>query len=143
MGHTQLISLYVHVYLLSWKWLCNDIVVMQQNWVCHWDCKISVTSNNIFDFVISESCDGGVSYAHDMWLLILLILCLFFAIVSNLLIPMKKCNPKLYSLAVLWGFVRGGGAQKTQKPPPLQQWQRTHPSNAATISFVTGLYLLQ
>ncbi len=29
-----------------------------------------VTSNNIFHFFISESCDGGVSYAHNTWLLI-------------------------------------------------------------------------
>ncbi len=50
----------------------------------------SLTLDNIFDFVVSESCDGGVSYSNDKWLLILLFLFFTFAIDWNLLIPMKK-----------------------------------------------------
>ncbi len=46
--------------------------------------------DDIFDFVISESRDRGVLYAHETWLLISLILFFIFAIILNLLIPTKK-----------------------------------------------------
>ncbi len=41
--------------------------------------------DNIFDFVLSESCDWGVSYAHNMQLLNFLMLFNFFVIVLKLL----------------------------------------------------------
>ncbi len=52
---------------------------------CHnkMDLLFNVTSNDIFHFAISESCDGGVLYTHNKWLLILLILFFIFAIFSN------------------------------------------------------------
>ncbi len=59
-----------------------------------------------FDIVVSESHDRGVSYAHNMWLSILLFYFCIFLIVSNLLIPMKNFyHNHLSSLLVL---KRGG-----------------------------------
>ncbi len=94
----------------------------------------SLTSNDIFHFVVSESHDGGVWYAHNMWLLILLILFFIFAIFSNKLIPTKYTyhdSLLLQSCEDLWE----GGATKIS---PWQQWQWTYLSIAGTIYFLTG-----
>ncbi len=74
---------------LSWKWQFNDIVMMQQNRFVIKITKKSVMFNNIFYFVISESCDWGVLYTHNMWLLILVFI-FYFVTVSNLLILIKQ-----------------------------------------------------
>ncbi len=72
--------------MLSW---CNKMGLLLNS-------PKSVTFDNIFDFVISESCDGVVSYSHNTWVLILLIIFFIFAIVSKLLIPTKNTyhNPQ-------------------------------------------------
>ncbi len=72
---------------------CNDIVseLISLVWnndkmMFSWHNK-SVNFNGIVNFYLCDSNDGGVSHAHNMWLLILLFI---FAIVVNILISTKK-----------------------------------------------------
>ncbi len=58
------------VMMLSW---CNILVLS-------WNSPKSVTFDNIYDFVVSESFDGGVLYTQDTWLLIFLFIYIYFAI---------------------------------------------------------------
>ncbi len=74
---------------LSWKWQCNDIIMSQQN-----DFLIKITKKcevgQHFSFFVSESYDGCVSFAHNMWLLILLIYFYFCNIFKFWLIATTK-----------------------------------------------------
>ncbi len=65
----------------------------------------SVTVDDVFDFVVSESYHRGVLYAHDTWLLILLIIIFFDSyklINSNKKIMNITLNHHS-SLTVFWG----------------------------------------
>ncbi len=101
--------------------------VMMSSW-CHkmslpLHSQKSVMSNDIFVFIVSESCDGDVSYTHYMWLLILLFLFFTLAIVLNF----SNVNKKYQSTTSLWLQSCEEETPK-QKQPPFLQWQWMQPS---------------
>ncbi len=62
-----------------------------------WNSQKSVMLDDIFDFDVYESPDGGVLYAHNMWLINLCFIYIIYfiiAIVLNLLIPTKIPNTR-------------------------------------------------
>ncbi len=83
---------------LSWKWCHNEVVMMRQNGFVSKFPK-SVTLDNIFDFVVSESCEKVccMPTTWDCWSCLFYSLFYIFTIVLNLLIPTKNTehNPQL------------------------------------------------
>ncbi len=93
----------------------------------------SAMLDDIFDFVVSESCDGGLLYSHNMWLLILI---LFFYFCDSC--KFTNSNKKYWTQPTTTTTPSQLHKVKPKNQPPLPWWQLMQPANEAVISLATA-----
>lgn len=92
---------------------------------------------DVWQHFLSEACVRGVLYAHNMWLLILLVLFFILAIALNLLILMKNTEHDLWPQPPLLPCSLLRRSNKNNQLPLLQK-QLTQLAIVAEISLVTS-----